>query len=301
MPPHPGDLLRPQSLRNALTYETLGQCPVCQNTAIEDAFSKRDEFFDLEFQLQRCKCCTAVFVNPRIDRKHLAELYASDYFKGESWDSDTNYLSNYDRPARLAELKRMYLRYYDQIRGKLKSSNPRVLDAGAGLGLFSQTVLEHFPNAQVVSLDPSEYAVRHMQALGLNAVHSDLESYRTETPFDAVFMREVLEHLYYPKNAVKNIANQLRPGGVFYYTTGNTDEIDDLEAWGYVRPVGHIVYYNHKSVTHLLRQCGLFPYPRELIRIGFRKRLSGRLKWLMAHCRLRTGELPVGIRCPQSN
>lgn len=281
---------------SSLTFEHLISCPVCKSDNTLPAFSKIDDFFRIKFDIHRCESCTAYFVSPRIHRRHLGDLYESDYFKGESWDSDTNYLSNYGRPERLAELRRMYLRYYDQMRARIDSPNPRILDAGAGLGLFSQTVKEKHPEADIISLDPSSYAVDYLLSLGLNAVHSELETYHADMPFDCIFMREVLEHLYDPIIAITNIASQLRPGGLFFFTTGNTDEVKDLSSWGYVRPVGHIVYYNKRSASILLSTCGLTPYPRELMSLGWKKKFIGALRWFFASLGLRTGELPVGIR-----
>lgn len=285
-------------LRRILTFETLERCPVCRGPQIAFAFAKEDDFLGMRFDIHRCGDCTAYFVNPRIARRHLHDLYEDSYYKGENWDSDTNYLSNYDRPERLAELKRMYLKYYAQMREKIGKPAPRILDAGAGLGLFAQTVREHHPEADIVALDPSAFAVEHLRSLGLQAVHSELEDYVADVPFDGVFMREVLEHLYDPQLAVTQIARQLKPGGLFFYTTGNTDEIDDLHGWGYVRPVGHIVYYNFRSAERLLRDCGLVPYPRELLRLGARRKIGGALKWLAGSLGLRTRELPVGLRRP---
>lgn len=285
-------------LRRILTFETLDRCPVCGSGATVFAFSKRDDFLEIGFDIHRCADCTAHFVNPRVARKHLHDLYADSYYKGENWDSDTNYLANYDRSERLAELKRMYVKYYELMRARIGKPAPRILDAGAGLGLFSQAVREHHPEADIVALDPSAFAVEHLRSLGLQAVHSELETYEADAPFDGVFMREVLEHLYDPKLAVMQIARQLKPGGLFFYTTGNTDEIADLHGWGYVRPVGHIVYYNPRSAERLLRDCGLAPYPRELLRLGARRKIGGAFKWLAGRLGLRSRELPVGLRRP---
>ena len=285
-----------EHLRKIITFEKLEACPVCGSGKIGFAFSKLDDFLEIGFDIHRCAECTAYFVNPRIARKHLHDLYEASYYKGENWDSDTNYLSNYDRPERLAELKTMYLRYYEQMRAKIGLAAPRILDAGAGLGLFSQTVKERYPEADIVALDPSAFAVEHLRSLGLNAVHGELETYEADRPFDGVFMREVLEHLYDPRLAVTQIARQLRPGGLFFYTTGNTDEVKHLPAWSYVRPVGHIVYYNHRSAERLLRDCGLKPTPRELLREGAGRKLRGLIKMMISKLGLKPRELPLGIR-----
>lgn len=285
-----------ENILENLTFERIDFCPVCESKAVAYAFSKEEPYFKRSFDIWHCTDCSAYFVSPRIERKHLAALYAADYYRGESWDSDTNYMSNYDSPKRLAELKLMYRRYYDQMRTLIGKENPRILDAGAGLGLFSQTVKSHYPSADIVSLDPSSFAVEHLKSLGLNAVHSELESYQTEEPFDGVFMREVLEHLYDPVRAVRNIARQMVPGGIFFYTTGNSDTVNSMKDWGYVRPAGHIVYYNRKSASILLHKCGFTTYPRELMRLGFGKKMSGRWKLFLTALGLRPGDLPIGVR-----
>ncbi|MCC6473462.1 MAG: class I SAM-dependent methyltransferase [Burkholderiales bacterium] len=285
-------------LHAQISFERLSRCPVCESERWSLAFSKEDEFLGMRFDIQRCASCTALFVNPRIARRHLEALYGDSYFQGESWDSDTDYLSNYERPARLAALAAMYVRYYRQMRERIGLTAPRILDAGAGLGLFAQAVKERHPEADIVSLDPAAFAVEHMRSLGLEAVRAELEDYRSERPFDGVFMREVLEHLYEPRVALRRIVSQMKPGGLLFYTTGNTDAVKDLASWGYVRPIGHIVYYNYRSAERLLRDCGLKPYPRELLRVGRWQKMRGAVKWISTRLRRRRRQLPLGIRIP---
>jgi hypothetical protein len=105
-------------------------------------------------------------------------------------------------------------------------------------------------------------------------------------------MREVLEHLYEPLSYVRKVKSLLKKGGLFFYTTGNTNEADNMKSWGYVRPAGHINYFNPSSIRALFKRAGLKSYPRELL-YGSVWRLP---KYCVRKIVFGTELLPVGYR-----
>jgi SAM-dependent methyltransferase len=276
-----------------LEFEKLNDCPACGQDDIKFDFSKYDDYLNHEFNIFRCSHCGLYFVNPRIDKKHILELYDSSYFHGENWDDKTDYYSNYSNKARLHELEVLYCSQYEQMRRFIGRDNLTIVDVGCGLGFFSYFVQAKFSGAKITSIDISPEAVNHLKQRGANAVLGDfLEVNLPNEEFDVVYMREVLEHLYEPLSYVRKVKSLLKKGGLFFYTTGNTNEADNMKSWGYVRPAGHINYFNPSSIRALFKRAGLKSYPRELL-YGSVWRLP---KYCVRKIVFGTELLPVGYR-----
>jgi SAM-dependent methyltransferase len=233
------------------------------------------------------------FVNPRLDKKHIPELYDSSYFHGKNWDDKTDYYANYSNKDRLHELEVLYCSQYEQMRQFIGRDNLTIVDVGCGLGFFPYSIQAKFPGAKITSVDISPEAVSHLKQKGVNAILGDfLDVNLPDGQFDVVYMREVLEHLYEPLSYVRKVKSLLKKGGLFFYTTGNTNQIDDMKNWDYVRPAGHVNYFNPSSIRALFKRSGLKCYPREL--------LDGSVGRLLKYCARKivfgTELLPVSYR-----
>jgi SAM-dependent methyltransferase len=274
-------------------FEKLNECPACGQNDIRFNFSRYDDRLNYEFSIFLCLNCGLYFVNPRIDKKYILELYDSSYFHGKNWDDKTDYYSNYYNKIRLDELEALYCSQYEQMKRFIGRDNLTIVDVGCGLGFFSYFVQAKFPSAKITSMDISPEAVNHLKQKGVNAILGDfLDVSLPDAEFDVVYMREVLEHLYEPCSYIKKARRLLKKGGLFFYTTGDTSGVDDMKNWGYVRPAGHINYFNPSSIRALFKRADLKCFPRELLDGS----IGGLLKYYVRKIVFGTEQLPVGYR-----
>ena len=90
----------------------------------------------------------------------------------------------------------------------------------------------------------------------------DKQLQEAEGTFDVVTALEVLEHVADPADVLRRIRRLLRPGGLFFYTTGNAARHrKGLAKWGYVRPDIHVSYFEPRTLERLLRETGFITAP----------------------------------------
>lgn len=115
------------------------------------------------------------------------------------------------------------------IRGAIPEvERPRVLDVGAGGGLFSAS-LAH-AGFEVVGLDASLPSLRAARKHTVRPEDNDAPCYVAgnamllpfeDASFDVAVCSEVLEHVASPEILIAEVARVLRPGGVFCFDTPN--------------------------------------------------------------------------------
>ena len=78
--------------------------------------------------------------------------------------------------------------------------------------------------------------------------------------FDVVTAVEVIEHVPDPVGLMTEISALLRPGGLFFLTTGNAEpHRDHFLRWPYVNPDVHIGYFEPDTLARVYEQVGLRP------------------------------------------
>jgi len=122
--------------------------------------------------------------------------------------------------------------------------NIKVLDLGAGTGLFSSLVASAYKNAEIILVDVSENMIAQARKTlskfpnNFSYLVTDYSVVKFEQQFDVIISALSIHHLVEPQKIelYRNIINQLSPGGIFInadQVQGESPQIDKRyrETW----------------------------------------------------------------------
>ena len=140
----------------------------------------------------------------------------------------------------------------------------RVLEIGVRDGSFGAVASREF---EYVGLDAASAAARNARARGLEVYCATLSSFVNTGPaFDAIALDHVFENMADPHDALGRIKDLLKPGGVLFLTTFDTEGLIYIlsERKRMVHNFrSHLILYSRSAVIELLEHSGF-----EILTIG---------------------------------
>jgi SAM-dependent methyltransferase len=229
-------------------------CKICGGET-EEIGSKQGTFCPQVFYFRRCLTCAFTFVSNPLTNPE--EIYSDDYFAGRGADPWVDYVFELEHPEQT-------IRVYEW-RGILRTirslirlhETTRWLDFSCGNGGLVRYCRQH-EGCQIFGFEEGPITSQ-AAALGIPLVTKDqLED--LQGTFDVVTAIEVLEHLEDPLASLRLIRGLLKPGGLFFYTTGNAaPQRSRFFQWRYVYPEVHISFYEPASLHRALVQTRFEP------------------------------------------
>jgi 2-polyprenyl-3-methyl-5-hydroxy-6-metoxy-1,4-benzoquinol methylase len=235
-------------------FETV-HCDFCG----ADNYSKRYE--KRGFWMVQCNNCGLVYTNPRLKQEKIAALYDADYFQGHGFDKSIDYVKDVKEHVSKDDYS---LEDWDcdNILSLLSQSSNiqpyKLLEVGCGTGVFLDKAKKHGFDCH--GLELSEYAANFVRQMGIPVETKAIENAQyPDGSFDAIVMREVIEHLPHPMESLKTIHSWLKPGGVLFMATGNYDCPERRlrkSDWFYFMPEGHLNIFSNRTMHNYLTKVG---------------------------------------------
>lgn len=188
-----------------VNYEDIG-CPFCLGD------KSILTFIATGFHYKRCLGCQSVYHSPRPEESSM------DLFYSMSPTTSDVELPPSVLTKRLNSIMKPRLEILLSKLAKLEVSTPvnRVLEIGAGVGVFMEALLEAKVGLEYTAVEPTTECHKVLSRLaGVNLMECQVEDlpYSDDALFDLIFINSVIEHPYNPEVFMKAAFKQLKPGG----------------------------------------------------------------------------------------
>lgn len=141
------------------------------------------------------------------------------------------------------------------------------LDVGCGNGFLTKNISINFKN--VKAIDSSRSAIKYAKKNyngKINFINTDIENFKTKKKFNVISLIEVIEHLYSPDNAIKNLKKLMSKNTILIISTPYHGYLKNLlitffnKFDNHFDPLwehGHIKFWSIKSLNKLVERNGL--------------------------------------------
>lgn len=226
-------------------------CNICGRRNLESFLSDVSYWeFDIKFLVVRCKNCNLVFLNPRPAKRDIHYFYKSESY----WGKDIKEVENEDDSSK--EREAIYGPIYKIA---LKRKSGKILDIGAGIGLFLTKFKEKGWETEGVeySRDAVNYASKHNKIMLKSGDFLDFD-YEKQY-FDLVTLNNSLEHLYNPLETLRKVNKVLKMDGALIITVPNIDSLGFKlfgKSWYPLQPPIHLYHFSPNTLEKILNNAG---------------------------------------------
>lgn len=209
------------------------------------------------FAYTQCIDCGTLYQSPRPSLSAFEKFYRNSV--------SSRYWAEVFFPS-VAEIRRekIFLPRVERLAKHCTERNisvERLIDVGAGYGIFLDEWQKRFPLAQLLAVEPSTTLAKECQAKGLTVVEDIVENVNGyDNSADLVTCFEVLEHVYDPLEFVQVLKGLARPGGYVFISTLGIDGFDLQVLWessSQISPPHHINFLSVKGFERLFERAGL--------------------------------------------
>lgn len=226
-------------------------CVACGGEQLDSEFVKNG------FAYSSCQNCGTLFQSPRPPIAAFAAFYR-DSVSSRYWAEEFF-------PA-VAEARRekIFRPRVERLASLCRTKNifvERLIDVGAGYGIFLDEWRKVNPATQLLAVEPSESLAEECRSKGFEVVEEMAENVSDyNNHADLVVCFEVLEHVYDPLSFIQTLSNLVKPGGYVFVSTLCVDGFDIQTLWdksNSIFPPHHINFLSVSGFELLFARAGL--------------------------------------------
>jgi 2-polyprenyl-3-methyl-5-hydroxy-6-metoxy-1,4-benzoquinol methylase len=229
------------------------KCNICHSKLEKLTFIFSEYFKNFFKYLGICKSCGHLQIYKKYSLLEYKEI------------NDQFFLNTYKIQDKDEKNKQIYQKRLDKFKRLMhdqKLDNIKVLDFGAGQGIFTDYLLNK--SCLYYFTESNEYSIKKLKNKGGIQLETSFEEIKDIEKFinffDLIILRHTLEHFILPNNWLTNFKKILNEKGKIYCIVPNCDSIDKLEfkagfRTDFLRPV-HISYFNNNNLKKILNLNG---------------------------------------------
>ena len=232
-------------------------CPVCSDLSIYKALVAKDYTVSKQlFEIWQCTHCGLRFTQGIPVEEEIGQYYKSAEYISHS-DTSKGFINRIYHRVRQHTLKSKRKLIESAA---ASSSGKRLLDLGAGTGIFVHHMQQH--GWQVTGVEPDEEARNNASALYNIELHPKEYFFSSVKPgsFDVITMWHVLEHVHRLHEYAEKLRSSLSPDGVLLIAVPNYTSHDaDVygQYWAAYDVPRHLYHFSPASMRTLLKKHGL--------------------------------------------
>jgi SAM-dependent methyltransferase len=227
---------------------TVQSCPMCESPELRlfDAVASDVEGYS-SVHIVECGRCHFAWQYP-LGRTMTETVEHFD----RNYRAEGKRLSEYFDPERKTDIARFEVDFLSQ----LALPGKRLLDIGAGAGIFAKVAAER--GFSVTALDPALELERISGLPNLQGVRGTMSDLPPDELFDVITMWDVIEHLVTPLAIIDEAKKRLRTGGWLVLETGNYKSADRVQdgARHWMYQLDHRWYFSPESMEKILLDRG---------------------------------------------
>lgn len=229
------------------SIEILGECPVCSCKEYS-VYCVKDRFVH-----KRCDNCGLVYLDPKLSREstlkfynsRVNEIYNEEKFhrKDEFSPDDAENIENYE----------LVRKNFSSVHGK------RLLEIGPGKGTFlTRAASDGF---EVHAVELNSKLIENLKKITPHVYSDDIQNIDLpDNFFDAIYFRDVMEHIDRAIPFLTVIERILKPGGTLIIDTHNINSIVNAATKEYhtvIFAFEHPVHWSPESLAFACEKVGL--------------------------------------------
>jgi SAM-dependent methyltransferase len=221
-------------------------CPLCNNDVAAEKYSVQS------WKIMQCRHCRFVYVNPRLQKSELYNLYTADYFN--------NKIVGYYHYTESKELrKKNFSRWVSDALPYLQQKILiKALDVGCAAGYCLEVFEEQGWQPFGIELDSN--VARALQHKGFTVFNTPLLHLPNTGKYSVITMFDVIEHLTDLHENVSILHNMLEADGILIIVTpdyGSWQRRIFRKEWFQFKPLEHINYFTLSALKQLAWANGL--------------------------------------------